>query len=55
MENNDFHAQAIIDYIITYVREHRKASGLDPVWCPRPEQLSEMFKDISEILATEDN
>lgn len=52
--NNSFHAEAIIDYIITFVREHRKARGLDPVWCPSPERLKEMYKDILEILDTED-
>jgi hypothetical protein len=58
MENNgknDFHAEAIMDYIITYVRMHRKSCGLDPVWCPSPTKLGEMYKDIKEILDTEDN
>ena len=53
-EKNAFHAEAILDYIITYVREHRKACGLDPVWCPSPNRLTEMFKDIMEILDLED-
>ena len=53
-EKNRFHAEAIMDYIVTYVRMHRKSCGLDPVWCPSPERMSEMFKDIMEILDTED-
>lgn len=54
--SNETKALALIDHLITYVRNHRKKCGLDPVWCPKEEELLKIYEDIMEILTySEDN